>query len=187
MTLNTVLTIPGLGGSGETHWQTIWEQTHPGCIRVRQDNWNIPSYDAWMVSLHAAIKACSKPPLLVAHSLGCALVAHWACKHNQTPVAGALLVAPADVDSDEHTPFEAHVFAPMPLSPLPFPSTVVCSSNDPYISPQRAQVLATAWGSDFVNIGPHGHINADSHLAGWNEGWELLQEVTGRAALSSRA
>lgn len=185
--LSSVLTIPGLGGSGEKHWQTVWENRHNGCTRVRQDNWNIPDFDAWMVSLHAAIKACKKPPLLVAHSLGCALVVHWASKHAYTPIQGALLVAPADVDSEEHTPPEAHVFAPLPLEPLPFPSTVVCSSNDTYVSPHRAHVFATAWGADYINIGPHGHINADSHLGFWDEGWNLLQNVTARPHMSSHA
>lgn len=185
--MSTVLLIPGLGGSGEHHWQSVWEERHPECRCVRQANWNIPEFDAWMDSLHSAIEACVRPPLLVAHSLGCALLAHWAGAHPHTPVAGALLVAPADVDSEDRTPPEAHVFAPMPHAPLPFPTTVVCSSNDPYVSMQRAQILATAWGSDFVNIGPHGHINADSHLGAWDEGWDLLQEITERAALTERA
>lgn len=96
------------------------------------------------------------------------------------------MVAPADVDSDHHTPFEAQVFAPMPLSILPFPTTVVASTNDAYVSTQRAQEFSTAWGAQFVNIGDHAHINADSFLEDWQEGWDLLQQVTCvQSALSS--
>lgn len=120
----------------------------------------------------------------MAHSLGCALVAHWVDEEHKKhggvsdlPVCGALLVAPADVDSDDHTPPETHVFAPMPLCILPFPSIVVASDNDPYVDAERAQLFATAWGAEYVNIGLHGHINADSHLEDWPEGWELLTDL----------
>ena len=184
--LNIVLTVPGLGGSSSSHWQSRWEAAHPRCRRVHQDNWNIPDYDAWLVGLHAAIMACDEPPLLAAHSIGCALLAHWAEKHPNIAIKGALMVAPADVDSEQHTPFEAQAFAPMPLSPLPFPTTVVTSSNDAYVTAQRAQVFATAWGADFVNIGEHAHINADSFLEDWPEGWDFLQQVSSaKSALSS--
>lgn len=176
-TLKTILTIPGLGGSGPGHWQTYWDEHRPGCKRVHQGNWNIPDYEEWMDGLHNAITACDEPPILVAHSLSCALVAHWAVEHPDIPVHGALLVAPADVDSEEHTPPETWVFSPIPMMALPFPSTVVASSNDPYVSLQRAQVFATAWGASFVNIGPHGHINADAHLKDWDEGWAFLEEL----------
>jgi len=186
-TLKTILTIPGLGGSGPAHWQSLWDTTRPGCRRVAQDNWNIPDYDAWMDGLTAALSACDEPPLLAAHSLGCALVTHWAAKHPGTPIAGALLVAPADVDSEIHTPPEAHIFAPMPMTRLPFPTTVVASSNDPYLDLHQAQVFATAWGAEFVNIGAYGHINADSHLQGWDRGWDLLQELCEADSALSRA
>lgn len=185
--MTTILTIPGLGGSGPSHWQSLWDTKHLGCRRVHQQNWNIPHFDTWVEGLHAAIMTCHEPPLLVAHSLGCALLAHWAAKHPDIPVEGALMVAPADVDSDQYTPFEAQVFAPMPLTPLPFPTTVVSSSNDPYVTSQRAQIFATAWGAEFVNIGEHAHINADSFLEDWQEGWDLLQDITDVQSALTRA
>lgn len=185
--LNTILTIPGLGGSGTAHWQSFWDTTHSQCRRVHQDNWNIPDFDAWITGLHLAISSCSEPPFLVAHSLGCALVAHWARKHPDIEIGGALLVAPADVESEHHTPPEAHIFAPMPMAVLPFPSILVASSTDPYLDLRQAQVFATAWGAEFVNIGPYGHINVASHMDEWDEGWALLQSLKKASCSLSRA
>ena len=189
-----VLLVPGLGGSDATHWQAQWRDHHEGCVFVQAINWNLPERESWLAGLDFAIRACAIPPLLVAHSLGCALVAHWVAQEHKrngsvpnVPVCGALLVAPADVDSDAHTPPETHVFAPMPLIVFPFPATVVVSTNDPYIDPVRAQLFATAWGAEFVNIGPRGHINADSHLGDWQEGWDLLKGLCCEEERLSRA
>jgi len=174
----TTLLVPGLGGSGPKHWQSRWQQSRPGCSFVKQNNWNLPDCQAWLTGLDAAIRACPTPPIVVAHSLGCALVAHWAAHTTtDTLIQGALLVAPADVDSDLHTPPETKVFAPMPMTRLAFPATVVASTTDSYVDVQRAQVFATAWGAEFVNIGAHGHINADSRLDDWDEGWRLLDDL----------
>lgn len=182
-----VLILPGLGGSGESHWQTRWAHNRPDCRVVEQENWNIPEPQSWINALQAVIKACDAPPLLVAHSLGCSLVAHWAERHRNTPIKGALLVAPSDVDSEDHTPMEVRCFAPMPLYQLPFPSTVIASTNDPYVDFKRAQLFATAWGSDLINIGDHGHINADSHLGDWDDGWSYLQDLDKAIDVSCRA
>ncbi|OEJ66894.1 hypothetical protein BEN30_10875 [Magnetovibrio blakemorei] len=186
--------VPGLGGSDSGHWQTHWHDRHASCEFVQSVNWNLPERESWLAGLDLAIHACATPPLLVAHSLGCALVAHWVAQAHKRnggvsnlPVRGALLVAPADVDSEAHTPAETHVFAPMPLSVFPFPSTVVASTNDPYVDPVRAKLFATAWGAEYTNVGPRGHINADSHLGDWQEGWDLLTDLYREDEQLSRA
>lgn len=185
--LSTVLTVPGLGGSGPGHWQTRWVETRPECHDVKQDNWNLPEYSGWIEGLETAIQNCPTPPYLVAHSLGCALVAHWAMKHPDTNIQGVLMVAPADVNSEDHTPPETRIFAPMPMAPLPFNTTVVASTNDPYVDLQQAKLFATAWGADFVNVGACGHVNADSRLENWDEGWDLLKDMTQAQNALSRA
>ncbi|MEG3618131.1 alpha/beta hydrolase [Magnetovibrio sp. PR-2] len=182
-----VLILPGLGGSSQSHWQSHWCSKRSQCRLVEQDNWNIPEPSSWINALQSAVVSCAAPPLLVAHSLSCALVAHWAQRHHDTPIRGALLVAPSDVESEDHTPMEVRCFAPIPMAQLPFPSTVIASSNDPYVDIIRAQLFATAWGSSFVNIGECGHINADSHLGEWHEGWGLLQDLEEAQGLSCRA
>jgi predicted alpha/beta hydrolase family esterase len=66
-----------------------------------------------------------------------------------------------------------------PTLQLPFSSTVVVSTDDPIGSAEHAERLARAWGSRIVNIGARGHINADSALGAWPEGFELLEQLRG--------
>lgn len=175
----SVLTVPGLGGSGPNHWQTLWEHA-PNISRVEQRDPDDPVLAEWVACLDRAVTQAQAPVVLVAHSLGVALVNHWAGRA-QERVEGALLVAPADVDSKDHPP-EAQRFGPMPLVPLSFPSVVVTSENDPFVSLGRARYFADAWGSRFVNVGKLGHINADSGLGRWEDGFALLNELQGGTA-----
>jgi len=75
--------------------------------------------------------------VLVAHSLGCTAVAHWA-KRFGTKIKGALLVAPSDCEAATYD-FDTKGFAPIPLEKLPFVSLVAVSGNDEYVSLTRAK------------------------------------------------
>lgn len=172
----TILIVPGLGSSGPAHWQTHWEQ-HYGYQRVQQRDWDNPICEDWVQNLEAAVVAAGPGVVLVAHSLGCITIAHWASTTRHR-IKGALLVAPADVDRSD-MPSEIVNFAPIPLARLPFPSIVVASTTDEYVTLARAQELAEAWGSRFVNVGALGHINSESGLGLWPEGHVLLQELVG--------
>jgi predicted alpha/beta hydrolase family esterase len=124
--------------------------------------------------------------VLAAHSLGC-LVAAWWAKLEQPAfdepgggrVIGALLVAPPEVDffpRDERlTPF-----APTPSEALPFPSLLVASRNDPWMGFLNARQLARSWGSELVDAGECGHINAAADLGHWPEGRRLLARLLER-------
>lgn len=169
--------IPGLGDSGPEHWQTLWQQKFTGSLRVKQRDWDYPHLQSWVEALQATIVAEHSDIILVAHSLGVALVAHWAALHKAAHVRGALLVSPSDVDSPAHTPDEVRGFMPMPLAKLPFNSIVVSSSNDTFVSPERARFFAGKWASEFVDLGPHGHINAASGLGLWEKGQKLLGKL----------
>lgn len=169
----TVLVLPGWGGSGPAHWQSLWEREY-GYRRVEQDDWEAPVRDAWVARLDEAVRASAGQVWLVAHSLACALVAHFAASARGR-VAGALLVAPADVECVVRTPEVVRSFAPLPMSELPFRSVVVASADDPYMDLERARELARAWGSRFVDAGRCGHLNADSNLGLWPEGHALLE------------
>src|SRR5262245_49044000 len=92
-----VLVLPGSAGSGPDHWQTRWERVH-GYARVEQESWERPTLAGWKARLADAVDRAPGPVLLVAHSLGCALVAHCAHDAIAPRIAGALLVAPPDVD-----------------------------------------------------------------------------------------
>jgi predicted alpha/beta hydrolase family esterase len=115
---------------------------------------------------------------LLAHSLGCAVVAHWAFQYPETGKAahGALLVAPSDVEAPSY-PVDAAGFAPLPLQTLPFPTLVVASTDDEYVTLDRARQFAAAWGSRLQVIGPAGHINGASGYGLWPEGLTLAAEL----------
>ncbi len=173
---STVLILPGLGNSGERHWQSLWEKEYPEFIRVNQQEWDAPRCRDWIETIEKKIKEQrSENVILAAHSLGCAAVAFWAEKF-QTKIKGALLVAPSDSEAATYT-FPATGFAPIPLDKLPFPSIVAASSNDYYIKLERARRFAECWDSEFVEVGAAGHINADSGFGRWDDGLELLKKL----------
>ena len=179
----TILTVPGLAGSGPNHWQTLWERTRGDCARAELGMWEQPRRNAWVTKLDQAIRAARAPVVLVAHSLGCLAVAWWAELEGQPwgwPVVGALLVAPPDVDRAEACA-ALKGFAPAPATPLPFPSILAASDDDPYCDRQRAFDLARVWGSHFVDLGPLGHVNAASGIGLWNEGQGLLEQLINAA------
>jgi uncharacterized protein len=157
----TILTVPGLGGSGPSHWQTLWERNRPDTARIELGMWDRPHRNSWVTKIDQAVSAARAPVILVAHSLGCAAVAWWASLSPQ--------------------PY-GWPFAPVPKQPLPFPSIVVASTDDPWVTIERAHSLAVDWGSHFVDYGPHGHINAASGLGYWPEGLDLLSRVLDASA-----
>jgi predicted alpha/beta hydrolase family esterase len=175
--MTDILLVPGLWNSGPEHWQSYWERERTDCRRVLQREWETPRCGDWVAALDAAVAGSSLPVVLAAHSLGCALVAHWASgSRHLGKVRGALLVAPSDVEAPSY-PTGTTGFAPMPLRKLPFRSIVVMSSDDQYVTPGRARQFAQAWGSQLVDVGPKGHINSASGLGMWPEGFALVEEL----------
>lgn len=172
-----ILILPGLSNSSEGHWQTIWEEKH-NFLRVNQLDWETPHCEDWISTIDQAVQANGiTEVILVGHSLGCASIAFWAKKYNRL-IKGALLVAPSDTEADSY-PIGTTGFTPIPLQKLPFPSIVVASTNDFYVSYARAEYFAQAWGSKLVNIGEAAHINVSSGFGEWNEGLQWLQELAG--------
>lgn len=177
MKASDVLLLPGWQNSGPDHWQSLWEAQH-GYRRVEQHDWMRPLRGDWTARLEEVVVDADAPVLLVAHSLGCILTAWWAA-HSQHAhrVRGALLVAPGDVEQGEAAAAITG-WGPIARQPLPFPSVLVGSRNDPYCSLARAQGFATALGARFVDLGERGHINAESGLGGWPQGQSLLHSLT---------
>ncbi|MDD0839576.1 alpha/beta fold hydrolase [Curvibacter sp. HBC61] len=176
MNPSDILILPGWQNSGPAHWQSRWEAQW-AYHRVQQHDWQRPLRGDWNIQLEEAVLARSGPVLLVAHSLGCVLVAAWAAHSRNTHrVAGALLVAPPDLERDDLRPLLPS-WTPIERRRLPFRSTLVASSNDPYAAEAHAQALAQAWGSEYVAAGPAGHLNADSGLGDWPAGQALLRAL----------
>ena len=170
----TALIVPGIGNSGPTHWQTLWERQQPEWQRVQQRDWAHPVCGEWVGRLDEAIGRLSAPPLLIAHSLGCLVVAHWAHR-SSAPVRAAFLVAVPDPAGPCFPP-TAEGFQMVPSTTLRFPSLVVASRDDPFGSVAYAKRCAAQWGSRFELIGAAGHINADSGLGDWPAGRILLDD-----------
>jgi predicted alpha/beta hydrolase family esterase len=175
MTRPIVLQLPGWLGSGPEHWQSHWERRH-GDVRVHQHDWECPRRGDWMARLDEVVQAQARPVVLVAHSLGCLLVAAWASVSLHTAgVRGALLVAPGDVEVEGGPVPPLPGWRPIVRQHLPFPSVLVGSRNDPYCTLARARDMARDWGADWVDLGNRGHINAESGLGDWPEGRQLIQ------------
>lgn len=171
-----VLIVPGLFNSPPGHWQSHWEAGLPTAARVQQDNWERPTLAEWTAGLVEALRR-TPDALLVGHSLGCALIAHVAQLRGARGIAGALLVAPAELHRDGPAGRLLEGFGPMPLNPLPFPATVVASRTDPYVSFATAARFADGWGARFVDLGDAGHINVESGYGPWPEGLALLEAL----------
>jgi uncharacterized protein len=165
-----ILIVPGTSGSGPEHWQTRWEQRLPTAKRVMQADWDRPNFKNWQDKLVADVEALKRPSVIVAHSLGVITVIHAAKRLANTFVKGAFLVAPpGETYMVEHPEIDLK-FADVPRDPLPFPSVLIASKNDPYCPYIEAEEWAYAWGSAFSDAGDSGHINTDSGHGPWPEG-----------------
>jgi predicted alpha/beta hydrolase family esterase len=181
----TCLILPGLHDSGPDHWQTRWLTARDDCARVELGRWSQPSATLWISRLDRAIARTPGPVILVAHSLACHAVVWWAADASLArleKVRGALLVAPPDVDRPDVVP-ELLPFAPTATGRLPFRSVLAASRDDDYASFARLAWMAQGWGSELVDFGRQGHLNAESRLGDWIEGQALLRGLLLRQAV----
>lgn len=171
--MDPILVVPGLRGSGPGHWQSWIEGELTGALRVQQADWDQADLPRWSGRLLAAIAQARAPVWLIAHSFGCLAAAH-ALPSARDRIAGMMLVAPADPD-------KFGISALIPMQPFDVPSVVVASTNDPWLRFLRAAWLADAWGSRLINLGPAGHINAQSGFGPWPDGLAIFQSLRGAA------
>jgi predicted alpha/beta hydrolase family esterase len=169
------LIVPGWNGSGTNHWQSHWQLLLPNSKRIHVESWSRPDLEDRDVR-----NAPTDKVVLIAHSLGCVAVAHWARRYGTERadrIKSALLVAPADIERDS-APDALRPFAPIPDDYLPFPSLVVGSTNDQAASARRARDLALHWGSEFELLTGVGHINSESGHQRWIEGLRYLARAS---------
>lgn len=164
-----ILIVPGYSNSGPDHWQSRWERKLSTARRVIQADWSKPLLEDWTAAVAKAVNEAEKPVVFIAHSLGVPTVVH-AISQFTKPVAGAFFVAPADAANPQIRPKHLMTFGPCPRDPLPFPSILVSSSNDPFCSQEAAADMANAWGSLLIHAGDAGHINVDAGYGPWPEG-----------------
>lgn len=174
--MTNYLIVPGLGNSGPEHWQTYFQKSGENFYRVEQQEWDAPTCEDWITRVDQKVLEFDlSTVVLIGHSLGCSTIAHWAFAYKR-PIKGALLVAPSDLEAPQYT-FPAKGFAPMPLDIINFKTIVVASSDDIWVSLDRARFFAESWGSEFINIGQAGHINAASGHGNWNMGMSILRQI----------
>jgi len=176
--MTEIIHLPGIGNSGESHWQSRWESADPTIRRFNPASWDEPDLSDWIAALEQAVRAARRPPVLVAHSLACLLVAHWH-EVSDLPIEGAILVAVPDPASPAF-PSQAASFAEVPRKRFRFPSLIVASIDDPYGSLPSVETRAEQWGSELKVIGAAGHINGQSGLGDWPEGLAFLRNFAGR-------
>lgn len=171
-----IIVVPGIGGSGDEHWQTRWQASDPHMQRFQPSNWDEPILSDWIFALERAVENTSHPPILVAHSLGCLLVAHWQNASSRR-IAGAFLVAVPDPKSIAY-PTEADGFVDFPREKLRFHTVVVASSNDPFAEIDYSRAIAAWWGSGIVEVGALGHIGSESGVQDWVQGQKIFNAFT---------
>jgi predicted alpha/beta hydrolase family esterase len=180
-----IVTVPGLRGHVEDHWQTRLAAGRPDVVPVPPLGRDNPSLADRVVALQETVSQLDGPIILVAHSAGVLVTVHWAV-HYGHPVIGALLATPPDLFSPlpaEYPSLEALRdlgWLPIPMAPLPFPSIVATSTNDDLSDTARIRGFAQAWGSRVHNLGPVGHLNPASGYGEWPEAESLVHELACR-------
>ncbi|MGQ0457225.1 MAG: RBBP9/YdeN family alpha/beta hydrolase [Hyphomicrobium sp.] len=175
----TTLIAPGLRSSGPNHWQTWLEKTLDGAVRVQQSNWNDAHLPNWSQRIRREISRAPTPVVIVGHSFG-ALAAVQAAHDHADNVQGLLIVAPAD-------PEKFGVADNLPTTPLPFPTILVASANDPWMEFSVAARWAETWSAELINLGAAGHVNADSGFGPWPLAIQLVEQLRAVARPSARA
>jgi predicted alpha/beta hydrolase family esterase len=173
--------IPGIGGSSDEHWQTVWErQWGAAAVRIAPQSWSHPDLLDWVAAVERAVddaEARDSDVVLIAHSLGCWAASTWLNGATGRRLRGAFLVAPPDPAGHAFPSGAASTFVSLEARMLPCPSMVVASTNDPYCPLEVAEGLAAGWGSLLQVVGELGHLNTASDLGSWPRGRELLEIV----------
>jgi predicted alpha/beta hydrolase family esterase len=183
MSAATVVLVPGLRGHVEDHWQTRLAASLPGARMVTPLGRTNAGLRARVTLLDHVVEQVAGPVILVAHSAGVLVTAHWAAQYSPTRVVGALLVTPPTLAAELPPEYpsiaelRAHGWLPIPRQPLPFPSIVAASSDDPLTNPVRLGSLAASWGSRVHDLGAVGHLNPASGFGDWPGAVELIDQL----------
>lgn len=178
----TLLLVPGLRDEAPGHWQAILAGQCPGAVSLPALGRRNIDLAARIEQIEEAVQAIAGPVVVVAHSGGAIATAHWA-QRTRAAVHGALLATPPlfagplGPEFPELAEFLRHGWAPIPRTPLPFPSIVAASRNDPLGAYERVSELARDWGARLLDLGHSGHLNPASGFGPWPAAIELVREL----------
>lgn len=178
----TVLIVPGLRDHVDDHWQTLLAKKLPRVRMVAPPGKLNATLSERIAAVETEASATPDPLVIVAHSAGSLIVAHWAQRTERT-VLGALLATPPDLERPlptgypTQTDLRANGWLPMPNAPLPFPAIVAASRNDPLAAYDGVLARAKRWGARVEDLGAVGHLNPASGFGPWLLAEELIDEL----------
>jgi predicted alpha/beta hydrolase family esterase len=129
-TAATVLIVSGLRERVAGHWQTLLTACLAKVRSVPPLATNKFRCAAWIEVVQCGLAEIDGPVILVVHSAGVMMVAHWAVRHRHVTKLNG---------------------------PLPLPCTVVASSND-YLASLEAVTRMAKGGSQLANLGAVGYL-----------------------------
>jgi uncharacterized protein len=169
-----ILVVPGYEGVGAVHWQARMVGKLSTARIIDQPDWLHSSLAIAVTEVVKAVEVAQRPVVFVAHSLGNLLVAQSVPALTTAGlidrVKGAYLVSVPAARALSELASVDRAFGAIPRDPLPFPSVLVASSNDPFASLEEAADISAAWGSKLIEAGEQGHINTASGHGPWPEG-----------------
>ena len=181
-TAATVLIVPGLREHVAEHWQTLLAARLSNVRSVAPLAANKLDCMARVRAIQHELEQIDGPVILVAHSAGVLMVAHWAA-HYSRPIKGALLAAPPDLDAvwpsnyPSSETLRSQGWNPLPQGPLPFRSIVAGSTNDHLASLPAVTRMAEGWGAELLNLGDVGHLNPAAGFGHWQQAEALILEL----------
>jgi uncharacterized protein len=186
LSATTLLIVPGLRDHVADHWQTLLTKR----LESRRLVYTVPPLGREDLSCTKRVDAIQQtlqrihgPVIVVAHSGGVMSFVHWTRKYYCLNIVGALLAAPADLETPlppDYPSFDYlrnNGWLPVPRAKLPFPSLVAVSSNDPLAEQSRIEEFARDWGSECVHLGAVGHLNPASGFGEWPQAEELIARL----------
>ena len=185
----TFLIVPGLRDHVEDHWQTHLQKELQAAGRRAV---TVPPLENDKLSRAARVQVLSDTlagiegrVVIVAHSAGVMTTVHWAQQQSQSARAihGALLATPADVEEPMPVGYPTvyqlaeNGWTPIPRKPLPFPTLLAASRNDPLARFERAKDFAQEWQAQLVDLGEVGHLNPAAGYGRWDGVHALLKQL----------
>ncbi len=186
----TVLIVPGLRDHVEQHWQTILASELLCVAAVPPMGRGALDCAERVEAIERASQRVQGPLVIVAHSAGTIMVAHWAAR-TRRKILGALLATPPDFERPMPQGYPTleqlaqHGCLPVPRAPLPFASIVAASRDDPLASFDRVSELAYSWNSTLVDLGAVGHLNPASGYGRWDRAHALIAQLVQSASTAA--
>jgi predicted alpha/beta hydrolase family esterase len=161
-----LLIVPSIGAA-EGDWPSRWRAKLSTARFVHPSDPADRRREAWTEAVARAAREATRPALFIGHGLGATAIADAGHALDGGDVRGSFLVTPPDERGLER--FAGADWTPV-RAPLPWPSVVVASRNDPFGDYDDVAALAADWGAELIDAGEAGGLDAASGHGPWPEG-----------------